>query len=214
EIANETEDLVKSGRFTLRDAMAFSRPERKFYIVGIMAACVNGFTLPSAAILISELVATMTQKYTQFQSDGLKSHLHSLSSDVTIYGLCYVGGAILVFLVTMIQTYSFKYVGEKLTTRLRDVHFTALCRQNIAFFDEKKNATGALAADLSTNATKVALISGESQGKVAEAAFTFLAAIVISFTTGSWLLTLIMLAVFPLLIFGQIIRMKQFRGSG
>eukprot|EP00644_Phytophthora_capsici_P009974 jgi/Phyca11/9606/fgenesh1_pm.PHYCAscaffold_39_\ len=49
--------------------------------------------------------------------------------------------------------FAVKYMAEKLTSRLRDVHFTALCRQNIGIFDEKKNATGALTADLSTNAT-------------------------------------------------------------
>ncbi|GAB9477783.1 Multidrug resistance protein abc superfamily, partial [Globisporangium polare] len=194
--------------------MAFSRPERKFFVIGMIAACVSGLSRPSSALLISELVATMTLKYSEFKSDGLRSHLHSLSNSVTIYGICYLGGAVVVFLFAMIQDFSFKYMGEKLTARLRDVHFTALCRQNIAFFDEKKNATGALAADLSTNATKVALISGESQGQVAEAAFTFAAALVISFATGSWLLTLIMLAVFPLLLLGQIVRVKQFRGSG
>ncbi|GAB9477003.1 Multidrug resistance protein abc superfamily [Globisporangium polare] len=212
EAANDESTL--KGNFTILDAMAFSRPERKFFVIGMIAAGVNGFALPSSALLISEMVATMTLKYSEFKSDGLRSHLHSLSNDVTLYGLCYVGGAVVIFVFTMIQNFCFKYMAEKLTSRLRDVHFTALCRQNIAFFDEKKNATGALTADLSTNATKVALVSGDSQGRVVQAVFTFVAALVISFATGSWLLTLIMLAVFPLLLMGQVVRMKQMRGSG
>uniref|UniRef100_K3WTE2 Uncharacterized protein n=1 Tax=Globisporangium ultimum (strain ATCC 200006 / CBS 805.95 / DAOM BR144) TaxID=431595 RepID=K3WTE2_GLOUD len=211
-MANEID--TKSTRFTILDAMAFSRPERKFFVVGMFAAAVNGFALPGSAILISQLVTSMTTKYAKFESSGDRSYLHSLSDDVTLYGLCYVGGAIVLFTFTTIQNFSFKYMAEKLTSRLRDVHFTALCRQNIGFFDEKKNATGALTADLSTNATKVALLSGDSQGRVVQAAFTFFAALVISFATGSWLLTLIMLAVFPLLLMGQIFRMKQMRGSG
>ncbi|GMF63834.1 unnamed protein product [Phytophthora fragariaefolia] len=200
--------------FTIFDAMAFSRPERPAFVVGIIAAAVMGCALPSSAILISELVATMTTNYSLYKDSNIKSALDDLKHDVMVYGLCYVGGSLVMFVAAALQNYCFKYMAEKLTSRLRDIHFTALCRQNIGFFDEKKNATGALTADLSTNATKVALISGDSQGRVVQAIFTFVAALVISFTTGSWLLTLVMLAVFPFLIAGQMVRMRQMKSSG
>ncbi|KAG4038305.1 ABC transporter B family member 2 [Phytophthora cactorum] len=200
--------------FTIFDAIAFSRPERPAFIVGILAAAVMGCALPSSAVLISELVATMTTNYTLYKVSNVQSALDDLKHDVMVYGLCYVGGSLVMFIAAATQNYCFKYMAEKLTSRLRDVHFTALCRQNIGFFDEKKHATGALTADLSTNATKVALISGDSQGRVVQAIFTFVAALVISFTTGSWLLTLVMLAVFPFLIAGQMVRMRQMKSSG
>ncbi|ETP45961.1 hypothetical protein F442_07733, partial [Phytophthora nicotianae P10297] len=203
-----------SKTFTIFDAIAFSRPERSAFIVGIFAAAVMGCALPSSAVLISELVATMTTNYTLYKESNVQSALDDLKHDVMVYGLCYVGGSVVMFLAAATQNYCFKYMAEKLTSRLRDIHFTALCRQNIGFFDEKKNATGALTADLSTNATKVALISGDSQGRVVQAIFTFVAALVISFTTGSWLLTLVMLAVFPFLIAGQMVRMHQMKSSG
>jgi ABC-type multidrug transport system fused ATPase/permease subunit len=47
-----------------------------------------------------------------------------------------------------------------------------------------------------------------------QAIFTFTAALVISFGFGSWLLTLIMMAIMPFLIFGHVARMKQMHGSG
>ncbi|KAL3661085.1 hypothetical protein V7S43_013694 [Phytophthora oleae] len=200
--------------FTIFDAMAFSRPERPAFIVGIIAAAVMGCSLPGSAVLISELVATMTKNYTLYKVSNVQSALDDLKHDVMVYGLCYVGGSLVMFVAASTQNYCFKFMAEKLTSRLRDVHFTALCRQNIGFFDDKKNATGALTADLSTNATKVALISGDSQGRVVQAIFTFAAALVISFTTGSWLLTLVMLAVFPFLIAGQMVRMRHMKSSG
>ncbi|POM57836.1 Multidrug resistance protein ABC Superfamily, partial [Phytophthora palmivora] len=207
----EIQDSVTEGKFTIVDALEFSRPERKFFVTGLIAASINGFSMPCSAILISEMVASMTTAYTNYQTYGLQSYLDHLSSDITIYGVSYIAGAVVLFVTNATQNFCFRYMAEKLTSRLRGIHFSALCRQNIAFFDEKKNATGALAADLSTNATKVAMISGDSQGRVVQAAFTFIAALVISFTTGSWLLTLVMLAVFPLLIIGQVIRMRHVR---
>ncbi|KUF91783.1 Endothelin-converting enzyme 1 [Phytophthora nicotianae] len=211
KLIQQGKDNAAEGKFTIVDALEFSRPERKFFITGLVAAGINGFSMPCSAVLISEMVASMTTAYTNYQTFGLQSYLDHLSSDITIYGVCYIAGAVVLFFTNATQSFCFRYMAEKLTSRLRDIHFSALCRQNIGFFDEKKNATGALAADLSTNATKVAMISGDSQGRVVQAAFTFIAALVISFTTGSWLLTLVMLAVFPLLIMGQIIRMKHVR---
>ncbi|KAL3669448.1 hypothetical protein V7S43_005841 [Phytophthora oleae] len=70
---------------------------------------------------------------------------------------------------------------EKITTRLRNTNFEGLCRQNVGFFDEKENATGALTADLATNATKVSLLSGEFQSRAFQAVFILVAALVISF---------------------------------
>ncbi|KAL8004080.1 putative Type I protein exporter [Plasmopara halstedii] len=199
--------------FTLFDAMAFSRPERPVFVVGIIAAAVMGCALPGSAVLISELITTMTTNYALYKELNSQSALDTIKHDVMVYGLCYVGGSLLMFLAAATQNFCFKFMAEKLTSRLRDIHFRALCRQNIGFFDEKKNATGALTANLSTNATKVALISGDSQGRVVQAIFTFVAAVAISFTTGSWLLTLVMLTVFPFLIFSQVVRMRQLKSS-
>ncbi|KAG2870679.1 hypothetical protein PC114_g27272, partial [Phytophthora cactorum] len=203
-----------TSKFTIFDAIAFSRPERKTFIVGIIASGIMGCALPLSAVLISELVAVMTTKYTEYQNSHEEATLDDLKHDVMVYGLCYIAGAIVVFVSTFVQNFAFKYMAEKLTSRLRNIHFTALCRQNIGFFDEKKNATGALTADLSTSATKVALISGDSQGRVVQVIFTFAAALVVSFAFGSWLLTLVMLAVFPFLIMGQAARGKHMKTAG
>ncbi|KAF4314666.1 hypothetical protein G195_011655, partial [Phytophthora kernoviae 00238/432] len=170
----ERNEDVADGKFTILDALEFSRPERKFFVTGLIAAGINGFSMPCSAILISEMVASMTTAYTNYQAYGLQSYLDNLSSDVTVYGVCYIAGAVVLFITNATQNFCFRYMAEKLTSRLRGIHFSSLCRQNIAFFDETKNATGALTADLSTNATKVAMISGDSQAQGVGSAASFL----------------------------------------
>ncbi|GMF37045.1 unnamed protein product [Phytophthora lilii] len=208
------DESVSTSKFTIFDAIAFSRPERKMFTYGIIASAIMGCAMPLSSVFISELLVAMTNKYAAYQSTRDKSTLDDLKHDAMIYGLCYVGGAMVVFASAFVQNYAFKYMAEKLTSRLRDIHFTALCRQNIGFFDDKKHATGALTADLSTNATKVALISGDSQGRVVQVVFTFVAALVISFALGSWLLTLVLLTVFPFLVMGQAARGKHMKTAG
>ncbi|KAF1775143.1 P-loop containing nucleoside triphosphate hydrolase [Phytophthora cactorum] len=153
------------------------------------------FTLMDIARVCSAdhgMITSMTEKYGLYESTGDRSYLSDLYD----------------------KTYCFKFIEEKTTTRLRNTNFEGLCRQNVGFFDEKENATGALTADLATNATKVALLSGDSQARVFQAIFTLVAALVISFGFGSWLLSLIMLAIMPFLLFGHIARMKQMQGGG
>ncbi|GLE09565.1 hypothetical protein PINS_up021293 [Pythium insidiosum] len=179
----------------------------------MLAAAVCGFAQPTSALLVSELVTTMNvnyAKYKQSLDDASWTPSHT-TLWCTRSGTS--GAAVVLFAFTAAQSYCFRFMAEKLTTRLRDVHFTALCRQDVAFFDDQRHAAGALTAELATNATKVALISGDAQGRVVQSAFTFVAAILISFTTGSWLLTLVMLAVFPFLILGYVFRMQQLQGG-
>ncbi|POM80346.1 Multidrug resistance protein ABC Superfamily, partial [Phytophthora palmivora] len=53
----EIQDSATEGKFTIVDALEFSRPERKFFVTGLIAAGINGFSMPCSAILISEMVA-------------------------------------------------------------------------------------------------------------------------------------------------------------
>lgn len=110
-------------------------------------------------------MAIITVDYANYQAHDDRSYLSSLPHEVTVYGSLYLAGAFVFFAGTAIQSYGFRYVAKKLTSRLRDMHFSSLCRQNIAFFDETEHATGALTADLATSALRVALITGEAQGR-------------------------------------------------
>ncbi|TYZ66068.1 hypothetical protein PybrP1_007703 [[Pythium] brassicae (nom. inval.)] len=42
-------------RFTISDAMAFSRPERGYFVVGILTSAVNGFAFPLSAVLVAAI---------------------------------------------------------------------------------------------------------------------------------------------------------------
>jgi ABC-type multidrug transport system fused ATPase/permease subunit len=198
--------------FGLRDLAKLSRPELRYYGVGLVGACVGGILTPASALLVAEMMTSMTGKFAEYENSGDREYLSELYDKVELCGVLYLVGAAAIMLFTFMQTYSFKFIGEKVTTRLRTAHFEGLCRQNVGFFDERENATGALTADLATNAVKVALLSGDAQAQVWQAFFTLLAVLVISFGFGSWLLSLILLAILPLLAFGILARMKEMEG--
>ncbi|KAG6608834.1 Multidrug resistance protein ABC Superfamily [Phytophthora cinnamomi] len=206
-------NILEKKPFGLKDLAEISRPERKYYVMGLIGACIGGILTPASALLVAEMITSMTGKFGLYEDSGDRKYLSELYDNVQLYGIMYIVGAVAIVVFTFLQTYSFKFIGEKVTTRLRNANFEGLCRQNIGFFDDKKNATGALTADLATNAVKVALLSGDSQAQAWQAVFTMLAALVISFGFGSWLLSLIMLAILPLLAFGILVRMKEIEGN-
>lgn len=188
DMSNETSSVTsesKPAKFTVREANAMSKPERGYFIMGMIGSAINRCSYPASAVLISELVAIMTSKYTQFLSSGDLATLADLRHQVVRFACLYIVGSVVVWIGAVIQSYGFRYVAEKLTSRLRDLHFSSLCRQDVGFFDEKANATGALTADLATSAQKVALISGESQGRLFQGVFTVIAGLLISFLAGS-----------------------------
>ena len=53
------------------------------------------------------------------------------------------------------QNFTLAVAGERLTKRLRYLSFKAILRQDIAWFDQKTNSTGALAARLASDASEV-----------------------------------------------------------
>ncbi|KAG7376376.1 ABC transporter B member 10 [Phytophthora pseudosyringae] len=200
--------------FGFADLLKLNRLELKYFIVGLVGSCGGGIAQPVSAVLITGMITNMTKQYGLYQSTGDRSYLSELYDKVELSGILYLVGAVVVAILTYLQMYCFKYMEEKITTRLRTDNFRGLCRQNVGFFDEKENATGALTADLATNATKVSMLSGESQSVFFNAVFTLLAALVISFGFSSWLLSLIMLALIPLMLFGEVARMKEMKGAG
>ncbi|OQR88850.1 ATP-binding Cassette (ABC) superfamily [Achlya hypogyna] len=193
--------------------MSLTRPQRKYLIVGFIACAINGFSMPSVSLIISSVMASMQEYFTLYLQKKDRSYLDTLYTDVREQSTIFLGVAVGMFFITFIQTYTFRVVAEKLTTRLRNMHFGALMRQDIGFFDMDGHTTGALTTDLATYATKVVMIAGESQARILQSAFTFVAALVIAFGLGSWQLTLVMLCVFPMMMLATIARHRQMEGQ-
>lgn len=210
---DSTESVKLGKRTSAKRVLSLSYPEKKYLVGGVIACCINGIAIPIQAVLITQVLTSMTSSYATYQTTNDKADLVPLYHTIRNYGIAFLCASVGILCINFLQNYYFKIMADKLVTRLRKMNFRAFVRQNIAFFDEDKHASGALAADLATNPTTVAIISGESQGRVIQGFFTLVAALVISFIFGSWELSLIMLVIFPFLCLGHVLRMKQMKKS-
>jgi ABC transporter fused permease/ATP-binding protein len=111
-------------------------------------------------------------------------------------------------LVTALRSYLFDTAGERIVARLRQALYASIVRQEIAFFDAQRTGelTNRLAAD--TTVLQNAVTLNVSMGLRFGA--TLLGALVIMGLT-SWRLTLVMLAVVPLVAVGATVYARRLR---
>ncbi|EQC24931.1 hypothetical protein SDRG_17179 [Saprolegnia diclina VS20] len=188
-----------------------TKPERPYMIAGFAACILNGFSMPGISLIISNVLSSMQKYFTLFVQTKDASYLHTLYTDIRTQAIIFIGIAVAMFFVGFTQTFSFRTIAEKLTTRLRNMHFQALMRQDIGYFDMDGHTTGALTTDLATYSTKVVVIAGENQARLLQTIFTMVGGLVISFGFGSWQLTLVMLCVMPIMLIASVVRTRQLR---
>ena len=101
----------------------------------------------------------------------------------------------------------FAVSGEALTKRLRSKAFRAILDQEMGYFDEEGQSTGALCTRLGTEASAVQGASGVQFGLILQNIFSLGVGIILGFAY-SWRLTLVTMAFIPFLSFGGILQVR------
>lgn len=128
-----------------------------------------------------------------------------------MYSLILVGLGVLSCLCMFMQGYFFAVSGENLTVRVRDLTFRAMIRQEIAWFDDNDNNTGALTTRLATDASQVQGATGIKLGMMIQNVANMGTALVISFIYG-WQLTLLIIGFLPFIIAGGYMQIRIMAG--
>ncbi|XP_019507534.1 PREDICTED: ATP-binding cassette sub-family B member 5, partial [Hipposideros armiger] len=177
-----------------------NKPEWPSVVLGTMASVLNGTVHPIFSIIFAKII-------TMFENDDKTMLKH----DADIYSMIFVILGVICFVSYFIQGFFYGKAGEILTMRLRHLAFKAMLYQDISWFDDKENSTGALTTILATDIGQIQGAIGSRIGVLTQNATNMGLSVIISFIYG-WEMTLLILSIAPVLALTGMIETASMTG--
>ncbi|XP_053600258.1 ATP-dependent translocase ABCB1-like isoform X2 [Plodia interpunctella] len=189
-LEEDAEDkMEKEKHISFWNVIRLNTPEWKSISVASLCSLLSGFSMPVLAIILGDFVGILSGDNPDF-----------IRGEVRKYALIFVGIGVFAGITNFITVFFYGIAGEYLTERLRRQMFEKILQQEVGFYDDKNNSTGALTARLSGEASAVQGATGQRIGTVLQAAGTFGFSLVLSLYY-EWRVGLVALAFVPLLMF-------------
>ncbi|KAE9594563.1 hypothetical protein Lal_00037416 [Lupinus albus] len=190
---------VSHKKVSIRRLAYLNKPEVPFLLLGSIGAAVQGVVFPVFGLLLSSAITMFFKPPEQLKKDSI------------FWSLLYVGLGFVTLVAIPTSFYFFGIAGGKLIERIRSLTFEKVVHQEITWFDDPSNSSGAVGARLSTDASTVKSLVGNSLALIVQNIATITAGLVIAFTA-NWILAFVVLAVSPLLFIQGVLQMRFIKG--
>ncbi|NXP32814.1 MDR1 protein, partial [Leiothrix lutea] len=178
-------------------------------VVGLVAAAANGTGMPLLIIFFGEMTNSFV--LSGMQPNGKKFKLNfsiyclsscllapgvDIEADMTKFAYYFVGIGFAVFILSMIQVWTFLVTATRQTARIRQKFFFAVLHQEMAWFDTTQ--IGALNTRLTDDINTIREGIGDKISIFLQFFSTFVSGLIVGFIYG-WKLTLVVMSVSPFL---------------
>uniref|UniRef100_A0ABK0L5B8 ATP binding cassette subfamily B member 5 n=1 Tax=Rattus norvegicus TaxID=10116 RepID=A0ABK0L5B8_RAT len=164
-----------------------SKSEWPFVVLGTLASALNGSVHPAFSIIFGKLVTMFEDK-----------NKTTLKQDAELYSMMLVVLGIVALVTYLMQGLFYGRAEEILAMRLRHSAFKAMLYQDMAWYDEKDNSTGALTTTLAVDVAQIRGAATSRLGIITQDVTNMSLSILISFVYG-WEMTLLILSFAPIL---------------
>ncbi|PTB40116.1 hypothetical protein M441DRAFT_195530 [Trichoderma asperellum CBS 433.97] len=183
-----------SQRLSAKHTLAFignmAKDDWKVLLLGMICAILAGLGIPVQSIFFAKLLTAFGLPPAQY------AHLQD---EAKLWSGLYVAMAGAAFIFWMAVGITLSYATKQLSRRVRDACFKSIMTQDMAFFDEAKNAPSALSSLLSKSTNDLAGMGGPVIGGILTFISTIIAGIVLSLAVG-WKLALVCTATMPVVV--------------
>ncbi|KAK8475517.1 hypothetical protein V6N13_015596 [Hibiscus sabdariffa] len=186
-------------KVSVRRLARLNKPEVPVLLIGSLAAAVHGLIFPIFGLLFSSAIRSFYEPPSK------------LVKNSRTWALSYVGLGVVTLIIGPVQNFFFGVAGGKLIERIRSMMFEKVVHQNIGWFDDPANSSGAIGARLSTDASTVRNLVGDSLALIVQNIATIIAGLVIAFTA-NWILAIAILAVMPFTLIQGYMQTKFLKG--
>ncbi|KAK9491115.1 P-loop containing nucleoside triphosphate hydrolase protein [Lipomyces doorenjongii] len=166
-----------------------SRPEMSYNIIGLIACFFNGMGYPALGLLWGTNLQAFSDIMDRYE---LRAYVSRIAGFLFMLA-CSLG------ISNTITGVAFGYSSSRLVRRIRNLSFSQMLRQEIAFFDSDENTVGSLTGTLSRDAQAVEGLGGITLGKFIDAFVTVIGSSVVSIAL-AWKLGLVVTSGVPVLV--------------
>ncbi|KAH7568643.1 hypothetical protein ACOSQ2_011985 [Xanthoceras sorbifolium] len=192
-------ETEKQQKVSIRRLAYLNKPEIPVLLIGSIGAAVHGIVFPVFGLLLSKAISMFYEPPQKLRTDS------------RTWAIVYVGLGCATLVAAPFQNYFFGVAGGKLIQRIRSLTFEKVVHQQISWFDDPENSSGAIGARLSTDASTVRSLVGDALALIVQNITTITAGLIIAFTA-NWILAFIILAVSPLMLIQGYLQTKFLKG--
>lgn len=167
--------------------MELIKPDMMLLIVGCICAAIGGAITPFLGLVIS------------IMSGIYYEPVDEMLPQVEMWALILLGASVAAGLADFFKTYNFEKIGQNLAYKIRSQMMKSLMRQEVAYYDQEENNSGAITSRLNADALHVKGQASDNWGMLAQICGVLLCGYPISFAY-NWQITLILTATIPLVL--------------
>uniref|UniRef100_A0ACD5YPE4 Uncharacterized protein n=1 Tax=Avena sativa TaxID=4498 RepID=A0ACD5YPE4_AVESA len=199
EHQNNENDDVESRQNAIRWLLNFHKPEIPILLCGCAAAAVNGAILPVFGLLISRAITTLYEPLNKLRKDSV------FSAEI------YVALGVISIIVNPVQSTLFNIAGGKIIKRIRAASFRQVVYQEMGWYDDPLNSSGAIGSRLSADAASIKIIAGDALSLIVQTICTGIVGLIIALLA-NWKLALIIFCILPCVIAQTYFQLRFVRG--